>query len=527
MKQFMNLRMCALGLMLSAGTMIFAQDAPIFTPYYKYRVTLKDKKKSEYSVKHPEAFLSQRAIERRMKQKIKIDVTDLPVNRNYINEIAAMGVKIVETSKWNNTVVVSTEDTTVMDRVRELACVKGILKVATYTKPAKENPVDRHKLIAQKPENVTDAKAEDAQKPADDAEKVDTLILDPNVELDQSVTMRFVKFLNANNKKFHPERSVDSSQPAPEEPYSYYGAGKHQIEQLNGVPLHDAGYKGQGMVIGIIDGGFYNADIIPGLKSAKILGTHDFVNPTSDIYNQQDHGMMVLSCIGANEPGKMVGTAPEASFWLFRSEDGSSEQMIEEDNWAAAIEFADSVGVDVVNTSLGYNNFDDKVTSVKYYELDGHTQLISNSASMCAEKGMILVNSAGNSADEPWKLITSPADAENTLTVGAVGANGVNTNFSSLGNTIDGRIKPDVMALGGMASMHGADGNVTKASGTSFASPITCGMVTCLWQALPNLNAKQIMDLVRKAGNNASHPDNVYGYGIPDYEKAWKDGRNL
>lgn len=520
MKQFMNLRMCALGLMLSAGTMIFAQDAPIFTPYYKYRVTLKDKKKSEYSVKHPEAFLSQRAIERRKKQKIKIDVTDLPVNRNYINEIAATGVKIVETSKWNNTVVVSTEDTTVMGQIASLPFVSQVLKVATYTKPQREKNVDRHTLIAStEPKIPVEAKQKEAP------EKTDTLILDPNRKMPQEDLMKFIQFVNKNNERFS-EADKAPKNAAPKE-YSYYGAGKHQIEQLNGVPLHDAGYKGQGMVIGIIDGGFYNADIIPGLKSAKILGTHDFVNPTSDIYNQQDHGMMVLSCIGANEPGKMVGTAPEASFWLFRSEDGSSEQMIEEDNWAAAIEFADSVGVDVVNTSLGYNNFDDKVTSVKYYELDGHTQLISNSASMCAEKGMILVNSAGNSAGEPWKLITSPADAENTLTVGAVEANGVNTNFSSLGNTADGRIKPDVMALGGMASMHGSDGKVTKASGTSFASPITCGMVTCLWQALPNLNAKQIMDLVRKAGNNASHPDNVYGYGIPDYEKAWKDGRNL
>ena len=453
---------------------VYAQtDSADYTPYYKYRVSLKDKKSNEFSVKHPEAFLSQRAIERRHKQKLKIDETDLPVSGKYLDMLRQTGVNIEHTSKWNNTVVVSTEDTTAVARIEALSCVEAVRKVATYNRPSRVRPRNNECV-------PLDSAKEEVQK------------------------MKNAPYID-----------------------DYYGVADTQIRQLGGKALHQSGYKGQSMVIAVIDGGFTNADVVPVLTNTKILGTKDFVHRIDDFYNTGSHGMSVLTCMGGNVPGMLVGTAPEASFWLLLSEDGGSEQLVEEDNWAAAIEFADSVGADVVNTSLGYNNFDNPADAVHYWELDGHTHLISNSASMCAQKGMVLVNSAGNSGNDQWKLITSPADANDVLTVGALNNKGENTNFSSLGNTSDGRVKPDVMALGNDVLLCTPSGDMRPMSGTSFASPIMCGMVACLWQALPQLNAYQIIDIVRKAGNNANHPNNVYGYGLPDFVKAWENGMNL
>ena len=225
--------------------------------------------------------------------------------------------------------------------------------------------------------------------------------------------------------------------------------------------------------------------------------------------------------MGLNEPNVFVGTAPEASFWLLRSEDGRTEQEVEEDYWVMAAEFADSVGVDVINTSLGYNNFDDHVTSHVYRDLDGKTTFISRAASMLADKGVVLVCSAGNSGDDVWKLITPPADADNVITVGALNRQLVNANFSSLGPSYDGRIKPDIMAIGNPSYLMYGEGEIIRANGTSFSSPTACGMVACLWQALPHLTARELIDVVRRSGDNSQHPDNVYGYGLPNFWHAY------
>ena len=181
------------------------------------------------------------------------------------------------------------------------------------------------------------------------------------------------------------------------------------------------------------------------------------------------------------------------------------------------MEFADSVGVDVINTSLGYYAFDDKSKNYTYRDLDGHRVLMSRQASRVADKGMVLVCSAGNSGAGSWKKITPPGDAEHVLTVGAIDRNGLLAPFSSVGNTADNRVKPDVVALGSEADVIGTDGNQAKANGTSFASPIMCGMVACLWQSLPGLTAKEVIELVRKLGDRADFPDNIYGYGVPDF----------
>ena len=426
----------------------------------KYRISLKDKAATEYSLKKPEKYLSAKAIERRRKQNLPIDSTDLPVCRKYIDEIRKQGVKIVVTGKWDNFVTVSCNDTTLIDRIAALPFVLSTEKV--WISPG-----------AGKPSMATER---------------DSVLNQPTI---------------------HPD--------------SIYGRAITQIQMSNGDKLHEAGFKGQGMTIAVIDAGFHNVDKITAMQNIRILGTKDFVNQQADIFAESSHGMSVLSCIGMNRPDIMQGTAPEASFWLLRSEDEYSEHLVEQDYWSAAVEFADSVGVDVINTSLGYYSFDDKSKNYKYRDLDGRHALMSRQASHIADKGMILVCSAGNSGAGSWKKITPPGDADNVLTVGAIDKRAVLATFSSVGNTADHRVKPDVVAVGVGSDVIRTDGNQGRANGTSFSSPIMCGMVTCLWQACPTLTAKEVIELVRRSGDRAGFPDNIYGYGVPDMWKAYND----
>lgn len=425
---------------------------------YKYRVNLKDKVGTTYTVDHPEAFLSERALERRNRQQLPIDETDLPVSQTYVKELLGTGARLVTTSKWNNTVVLEVADTTLMDKVKEMSFVSKVKKVWTA------------------PDSIP-----------------------------------------ARNKKRKKEVTNAWKQAGYE-----YGKAFRQINIHGGDSLHAAGFTGKGMHVAVIDAGFYNADKIKFFKKMDLLGTRDFVNPNSDIYEENSHGMKVLSCMAANVKNVFIGTAPEASYWLLRSEDQDSEQPIEEDYWAAAIEFADSVGVDVVNTSLGYNAFDEGYPAYRYRDLDGHYSLMSHSASLAADKGILVVCSAGNSGRGAWKKVTPPGDSENVLTVGALTKDLLNAEFSSVGNTSDGRIKPDVMAIGVSSIVSGNDGTVSKANGTSFASPTMCGVVTCFWQACPWLTAKEVIKAVQQAGDRVDYPDNIYGYGMPNLWKAYQ-----
>lgn len=439
----------AFALIFSLG--VFAQFTTDDT--LKYRISLKDKAATEYSLQKPEKYLSEKSIERRKRQGLAIDSTDLPVCKKYVDAIRKKGVHVLVTGKWDNFVTVSCKDSTLINEIANLPFVRSTERV--------------WKGVVKK------------------ALKRDSLI-------------------NA------PLRSD-----------SLYGPAITQIEMSRANLLHNAGFKGQGMTIAVIDAGFHNVDKIEAMKNINILGVRDFVNPEADIYAESSHGMCVLSCMAMNQPNVMIGTAPEASYWLLRSEDEYSEHLVEQDYWAAAIEFADSVGVDVVNTSLGYYSFDDPTKDYRYRDLNGHYALMSREASKAADKGMVLVCSAGNSGAGSWKKITPPGDAENVITVGAISKEGVLAPFSSVGNTADGRVKPDVVAVGLGADVMGTDGNLRRANGTSFSSPIMCGMVACLWQSCPQLTAKQIIELVRKSGDRADFPNNIYGYGIPDLWKAY------
>ena len=432
------------------------------TPLRRYRVELTDKAPTEYSLARPQDFLSPKALARRQRQHLAVDSTDLPVPAVYLTRLEAAGVKVVGTSRWNNTALVETDDTTRLALVEALPFVRHIIKVWT---------------------------ASDSLPPRDP---------------------------NRRNRISPSDTRLDA----------YYGAAQNQTGMLGVDALHKAGFRGEGMTIAVIDGGFLNADAIPLLRHVEVMGTRNFVHPGWDVYAEMDHGTSVLSCMAADSPYVMVGTAPAAAYWLFCSEDPDCECPAEEDYWAQAVEYADSVGVDVVNTSLGYYAFDDALGNYRYRDLDGRTSLMSATASMAADKGMLIVCSAGNMGDKPWKKITPPADADAVLTVGAVDAHGQNTNFSSVGHTADGRVKPDVMARGGQAAVIRPDGRVGRANGTSFAAPILCGAVACLWQACPQLTAREIIDLVRASGNRHTVPDNIYGYGIPDFWAAYLNSRN-
>lgn len=424
---------------------------------YRYRVYLKDKKNSPYSTKRPEEFLSRRAIERRQRYGIKVDKFDLPVSPNYLQVLRDAGLRIHNASKWQNTVVVETADTTLMQAVRKMAFVDGVVRVW----------------------------------------------VGPDSMLVMDKSDRRAKVKNTRDKM-----------------PSYYGTARFQVEMLNAHMLHDAGFRGEGMLIGILDGGFNNADAITGFKKENILGVRNYVDPSVDVYSESSHGMMVLSCIGANTPYNLVGTAPEAQFYLIQTEDGNSEQLVEEDNYCAGLEYADSLGCDVVTASLGYYKFDYPEMNHPYSALDGQTAINSRSASMAASRGILLLNSAGNEGDETWKKIGFPADARDILAVGAVRMDSTNTAFSSLGYSADGRVKPDAMAMGEDAAVFSTRGTTTTANGTSFSCPILCGAVTCLWQAHRDKTPLQIIDAVHRAGSYADAPNEVFGYGIPDLWKA-------
>lgn len=452
----MNRKLLLFGAFVIASLYASAQN-------YRYHLQLTDKNGCEYSLKHPEKFLSEKALQRRSRQGLEVDSTDLPIPGAYLKTIEEQGVRIHSKSKWTNTVLVDVTDTLTGKNLVNLPFVsESTLVWINPSKNSKSNH-DRKKQV------TNGGKTSDSE----------------------------------------------------------YGDAYLQCSMMNGNTLHYAGFRGEGMTIAVIDGGFFNADVINAFDQSRILGTKDFVNPESDIYAEDSHGMKVLSCMFANRPNIMMGTATGASFWLLRSEDADSEQPVENDYWAAALEFADSVGVDVVNSSLGYNDYDEPFADAKYWELDGKTYVSSRAASMAADKGMIVCLSAGNSGDSPWKKITPPADAFDVLTVGAVTYARTNTNFSSLGNTSDGRVKPDVCAMGAFSTVMGTNGVPQKGSGTSYASPILCGLVACLWQALPQFTAHELMDLIRRKGHNAAHPDNVYGYGIPDFWRAYQEGKNL
>lgn len=231
--------------------------------------------------------------------------------------------------------------------------------------------------------------------------------------------------------------------------------------------------------------------------------------------------MSVLSCMGGNVPGKLIGTATKASYWLIRSEDTGSEFLIEEDNWVAAAEFADSAGVDIINSSLGYTQFDDYQMNHTYADMDGKTTRITRGANIAASKGMLVFSSAGNEGNKSWKYLVAPSDGEKVIGVGAVNKDSVPTGFTSLGPAYGGKTKPNVSAVGWNTYLQKSDGTFGYLNGTSFSSPVMAGMAASLWGALPQVTAVQVKDAIERSAHLYENPNDLLGFGIPDMYRAW------
>ncbi len=429
------------------------------SPINYYWLKLRDKTGTPYQVNHPEAFLSKRAIDRRNRQSIPIDQTDLPVSSVYLDSLKNRGATVIHISKWLNGVTV----------LCDTGKIRGIAKLPFITMMEITKPV----------------------------KTVKSAIL-----------------------KFNEEELNGAIDPA------RYGTSLTQLTQLNGQVLHNAGYRGKGIQIAILDAGFWHVNDIVAFdtlrNSGRILGTRDFVDPTSDIYQQHTHGMCVLSCMAGNQPSVLLGTAPDASYYLFRTEDAPTEYLIEEDNWVAAAELADSLGVDVINSSLGYSQFDDPMMNHFYSELNGSKTRITQGANLAFQKGILVFTSAGNEGDNAWRHILAPSDGENVIGVAAVDKKGIRASFSSVGPAYGGAIKPNVAAMGSLTYLITSAGVPGYSSGTSFSSPVLAGMGACLLQANPYSDVKLVKKAIEQSANRYTYPDSLTGYGIPDFDKADK-----
>lgn len=429
----------------------------------KYWVKFKDKNYSPYSVGIPSAYLSARSIARRANQGIGTDITDLPVNQTYINQVNATGAQVFQRSKWMNAAVVIINNATQLSAINSLTCVLSSAPVGKYIKTKSEEELS----------------------------------------------------INAITPTFNKQNSVSS--------YSY-GPSFTQVNQIGADCMHELGYRGQGIVIAVIDAGFENVNTNPVFDSlrneGRLLGTRDYVQGNTSVNEDYLHGANCLSLIAGNTPGQLIGTAPKSGYWLIRSEDAATEKIIEENNWVVAAEFADSVGADITTTSLGYTTFDNPSQNHVYADLNGRTAVASIAATMAARKGIFVLNAAGNEGGGSWNYIGVPADADSICTVGAVDGSGVHANFSSVGPTSDGRIKPDLSSMGQGAYVCNSNGFFSTGNGTSYATPILAGAVACLWQAHPNRTNMSILHALKVTASKSTNPDNIYGWGIPNVCEA-------
>lgn len=425
-------------------------------------VYFNDKPNSQYYFDNPLQMLSQRALDRRTNQNIPLDIKDVPIHQAYIDQItASVGITVKAKSKWMNALHIRGSQT-------DIAALTG-LSFVDYVDYANHSLNLR---VAANPN--TKSKSQD---------KFQNILVNYN-----------------------------------------YGTSATQIQMLNGHILHQQDNTGTNKIIAIMDAGF------PGVNTAApfqrlfdnnlILGGYDFVARTANPYVGFQHGTQVLSTMGGFVDGQLVGTAPNASYYLFRTEDAATENPIEESNWVEAAELADSLGVDVINTSLGYFEYDNPAYNYTYADMNGVTSFISRGANIAFSRGMICVTSAGNSGATSEPHIAVPADALTTLAVGAVTASEVRGSFSSIGPTSDGRIKPDVMAMGVASTVATETGAIITNSGTSFSGPILAGALTSFWSAFPWFTNAEVIQFVKESADRFSIPDNQYGYGIPDFQLA-------
>ena len=346
-------------------------------------------------------------------------------------------------------------------------------------------------------------------------------------QLDQISGLTFIKNIKTISLETHSKKSGhDKFQMETESYRADYGDAWAQVGMLSVDELHRAGYTGKGVLIAIIDAGFRHVDTLKLFQklwtNGQIIGQWDFVENDGNALHGSNHGMQVLSTMACEASGKLVGTSPHASYVLYRTEDISSEKRIEEYNWAAAAEYADSVGADIINSSLGYTVFDDARDNYTYAQMDGKTAVCTQAAEKAASKGIVVVNSAGNSGSGSWYHIGAPADGPNVFSIGAVTSDQMIAAFSSRGPNSAGVLKPNVCGQGQLATIASTVDSIEiqKSNGTSFSAPIIAGACASLIQANPNSNAVSIKLAIEQSAHLHSTPDNNFGHGIPDFSKA-------
>ncbi|MGB3775984.1 MAG: S8 family serine peptidase [Leeuwenhoekiella sp.] len=423
-----------------------------------------DKEDIDFYLQNPSSMLSQNAIDRKTKYNTDIDLRDVPVNEEYIERIKSLeAVEILSKSKWLNSIYIKGSKRAIDDLLL-LEFVTGIEFLnKSLNSPAKKLKIDHNK----------------------------------------------------NNYQF-----LDDA-------YNY-GDALNQIQMIDLISLHNLDLDGTGIDIAVMDSGFPNIETNPGFAKLnnenRILYSYDFVDRSSDVRGTGSHGSQTLSTMTGYLSNEYASSAPQANYYLFRTEFAPTESPVEEAWLLEALERADSLGVDIVNISLGYRDFDNSSYNHIYEDLDGNTTLAARAANLAFEKGMLLITSAGNGGQTDFKTITTPADSPNVLTIGAVDPDGNYAVFSSQGPTVDGRIKPDVVAQGQSTAIVNTTGDVQSVNGTSFSSPIVAGAVACLWQALPSLDNEEILQLVRESGHLYTNPTNQLGYGIPNFQSALDSG---
>ncbi|MBO0358510.1 S8 family peptidase [Hymenobacter sp. BT186] len=428
----------------------------------KHLVYFRDKAGTPFTVGQPQQFLSARAIARRTRQNITVQPRDLPVNPSYVAQVKAVpGATVWYSSRWFNAVVVNCDSTT-------LGAVQALPFVRT-------------------------AQTLNRTAPVASPRKQDVLPTGTDQQRGQANPV--------------------------------YGTAYEQARMIGAVAMHNAGFRGEGMQIAVFDDGFPGVNTTSPFASlrseGRLLDAYNFVERNTAVYGRDSHGTNTLSTMAANETGVFVGTAPKATYRLYLTEDVFTENPIEEVNWLVAAERADSAGVDIISSSLGYRDFDVLYINYAYSDLNGRTAISTRAAAVAARVGMLVVNSAGNEGARPWQKILAPADADSILAVGAVDSLRNYAGFSSQGPSADNRVKPNLAAQGSQAAIVNALGQPGRGSGTSFACPVLAGMVAGFWQANPTLTAQQVISFLQRSASQYTNPDNLLGYGIPNFVVAY------
>lgn len=420
----------------------------------RYMVFFTDKTGSPYSITQPDQFLSQRAIDRRIRQGIPVFEEDVPVNPGYVQGLRDVGASVFFRSRWMNGVLIQCD-----------APLVPSIEVLPY--------VTRVELVAPNARLLDNGRKDDLSE--------------------------------VNNVSLATQTQA-------------------QLQLIGLDDMQDAGYKGETLQIGIFDGGFQGVDTAGPFQHlfdngrVDLTVSKDFVHNSSSVFQFDDHGTQVFSVIAAYQAESFTGGAYEATYQLYVTEDVSTEYRIEEFNWLFAAERADSAGVDVINSSLGYYDFDNAAMNYSKSAMDGKTTVVTRAARFAAERGIVVVCSAGNEGAKAWQIITAPADARDVLAIANVNSSGQRAGSSSIGPSADGRVKPDVAAMGVNTTVIRADGSVGFASGTSLSSPLVTSLVAGVWQRYPGLTNIEVIDAIRKSASQASSPDNLLGYGIPNFK---------